>query len=413
MPKQETMETMETTCPGCSCLCDDIIIERSDEDIKVKNACRRGAAIFKNFNVGRAVPMVEGQQVEVDEAISTASELIADSTSLAVYGMDTTTIEAQKLAIELAEKKQAYIDDCSSFCLGDLVEMSLNNDLPTTKLDEVRHNAYTIIYWGSNPFHSLPRHMSRYSYYPRGRNRSRGYEEDRFLVIVDTRSTHTSSLVKRDNVFFQVESDSELINAFMDFMDGNSAGEYTNKIAGVLRKLKKGDAVIFGGLGLKYGLNGDYGLFREFMEKLNQLSSVYFMPAGSHSNMRGFNEMLHQKTGCVNRYSFAQNRSGDEFEFSNLLREKTPDTVLIIGSDPVNSLPLEVSKELSHINTVLIDPRRTYTERMSNVVIPSALSGIETGGMMIRSDGVEVELNPVLEKEINDEFVLQKLLEGT
>lgn len=405
------MQKLETVCPGCSCLCDDIVVEKSGEEIKVKNACRRGAAIFKNYNVGRAAPLVEGQQTDIDDAISSASELIANSSNLAVYGMDTTTIEAQKLAIELAEKKQAFIDDCSSFCLGDLVDMCLNNDLPTVTLDEVRDNAYTIIYWGSNPFHSLPRHMSRYSYYPRGRNRPRGYEEDRFLVIVDTRITHTSKLVKRESVFLQVESDSELIRAFLNFMDGRSAGEYTNKIARIIRELKKGDAIIFGGLGLKYGLNGDYNLFREFMEKLNNISNVYFMPAGSHSNMRGFNETLLDKTGYVNRYSFAENKSDSEFEFSNLLRQRKLDTALIIGSDPVNSLPLEISRELSDINTIMIDPRRTYTERISNVVIPSALSGVETGGTMKRSDGVKVELNPVFEQEINDEYVLQKLLE--
>lgn len=406
------MAKIESTCPGCSCLCDDIVVEKSGEQVKVKNACRRGAAIFKNYNAGRATPLIERQQVGIEEAISRASEQVANSSNLAVYGMDTTTIEAQKIAIELAEKKQAYIDDCSSFCLGDLVEMCMNDDLPTTTLDEVRDNAYTIIYWGSNPFHSLPRHMSRYTYYPRGRNRSRGYEKDRFLVIVDTRSTHTSKLVKRENIFLQVESDSELINAFLNFMDGKSAGEYTNKVAKIIREIKKGDAVIFGGLGLKYGLNGDFGLFREFMEKLNQISNVYFIPAGFHSNMRGFNETLWEKTGHVHKYSFERDESHSEFEFSNLLRQQKPDTVLIIGSDPVNSLPLEISRELSNINTIIVDPRITYTEGVSNVVIPSALSGVETGGTMVRSDGVKVELNPVFEQDVNDEYVLKKLLEG-
>lgn len=402
---------MQTTCPGCSCLCGDIIVEENGEQIKVKNACRRGAAIIKNYNEGRAIPLVDGRQEDIDEAISRACELIANSGSLAVYGMDTTTIEAQKLAIELAEKKQAFIDDSSSFCLGDLVEMCLNNEVPTITLDEVRDNTYTIIYWGVNPFHSLPRHMSRYSYYPRGRNRSRGYEEDRFLVIVDTRSTHTSELIKREGVFLQVESDLDLIDAFLKFMDGKSAGEYTNSVARVIREVKKGDAIVFGGLGLKYGLNGDYEKFMELMEKFNQISNAYFMPAGFHSNMRGFNEMLMDKTGCANKFSFAENKCGSEFEFSNLLRQKKPDTVLLIGSDPLNSLPFEVSRNLSSIKTIVVNPRRTYTERVSDVVVPSALSGIETGGTMIRSDGVKVELNPIFERGINDEYVLQKLLE--
>jgi formylmethanofuran dehydrogenase subunit B len=377
----------------------------------VKNACRRGASIFIKRNSGRAYPSVDGKEVELDKAIEKAAELIADSKNLVLYGMDTITIEAQKLAMEIAEKKQAFIDDCSSFCLGDFVEMVLKRQIPTTTLDEVRDNAYVIIYWGSNPFHSLPRHMSRYSYYPRGKKRQRGYEEDRFLVVIDVRRDHTSRLVKKNGVFMEVNSDLELIEAFMKVIEGKATDKFANEASRVLREMKKGESVIFGGLGLKYGLRKNYEKFIELMKKFNEVSRVHFIPSGFHSNMRGFNETLFERTGFVNRYSFAKEKSSEDFEFSKLLAKDVLDTALIIGSDPLNSLPFEIAKKLTKVNTIVIDPRRTFTAEIAKVVIPSAISGVESNGTMVRSDGIRIRLEAFFEKEVDDVYVLNELRE--
>jgi formylmethanofuran dehydrogenase subunit B len=400
---------IQATCAGCACLCDDIVVEKNGE-FKVKNACRRGAGIFLNYLEGRAKPSINGETSSLEEAIERASEIIADSKKLAVYGMDTITLEAQKLAIKIAEKTDAFIDDCSSFCLGNFVEACLRGEIPTTTLDYVRDNAYVIIYWGANPVHSSPRHMSRYSYFPRGKNRQRGYEEDRFLVVIDVRKDHTSKIVKKNEVFIEPESDAELIDSFVKIMEGKAA-KYSGEVAGILREIKKGDAVVFGGLGLRYGLEGDFKKFYNLLRKLNEFSKVYFIPAGFHSNMRGFNESLFEKTGYVNRYSFGEQTSRKEFEFSKLLTSSIPDTTLIIGSDPVNSLPFDVSMHLSKINTITIDPRRTFTTEISDVVIPSSISGVENGGTMVRSDGVKIKLNSVFENKFDDTYILERILE--
>jgi len=60
--------------------------------------------------------------VDVDTAIEKAIEILKDAKNPAIYGLDTTVVEAQSLAIEVAEKLNGYIDDNSSFCLGELVE---------------------------------------------------------------------------------------------------------------------------------------------------------------------------------------------------------------------------------------------------------------------------------------------------
>jgi formylmethanofuran dehydrogenase subunit B len=402
---------MQTTCPGCSCLCDDIIVDVDENEINVKNACRRGASIFINHNMGRSKALIEDKPSDIDDAIKKASELIADSKNFVIYGMDTIPVEVQKTAINLAEKKGAFIDDSSSFCLGNFVEACLKKQVPTTTFDEVKDNAYLICYWGSNTFHSLPRHMSRYSYFPRGKNRQRGYEEDRFLVIIDIRENQNSKIVKRNGIFLEIESDIQLIEDFEKVIEGRAGDKFTNEVATILREMKRGDSVIFGGLGLRYGLKAEgYQRFFNLLNKLNETSRVYFIPAGFHSNMRGFNENLFERTGFVNKYSFAEQSSRDEFEFSKLIMNEIPDTALIIGSDPVHSLPFDVSKKLKKINTIVVDPRNTFTSRISKVVIPSAISGVENGGEMVRADGVRVELNPISKEKINDNFIIKKFL---
>ena len=396
-----------STCTGCSCLCPDIVIK----DSKIFNACRKGSSIFKHQDE-RIEPSIEGKKVKFEEALNKAIDIISSSEKLAIFGLDTIPLEAQEVAIELAKKRKAYIDDNSAFCLGDFIELILKGDLPTTTLDDVKSNAYVIFYWGTDPYNSLSRHLSMYTYYPRAGKRQRGYEEDRYLVVADVRESHTAKLVKKNAKFIKVESDEALVEGFLSSMEGK-AGKYYEETGRILKEMQRGKFnVIFGGLGLKYGLNGKYGRFIEMIKKMNELAEVYFIPAGFHANMRGFNELIFEKTGSINRYSFETESSAPEYEFSELVKNDSIDTALIVGSDPANSLPFDVVKKLKEINIVLIDPKPSLTSKIAEVVIPSAITGIDQGGTMVRSDGVRIKIEPLLEGEHTDENILKEILEG-
>lgn len=398
---------MSFVCPGCSCLCDDIVVENG----KVYHACRRGEEIFAQYKENRAKAMVNGKEVDIDTAIEEAVEILKDAKNPAIYGLDTTVVEAQEIAVDIAEKLNGYIDDNSSFCLGEFVEAVLKGEMPTATLDEVRDNAYVMVYWGANPFHSLPRHMSRYSYYPRGAKRPRGYEEDRYLVVVDVRRSETAKLVKKNAKYIQVESDDELVESFIKVVDGKAA-KYAKEAGVVINEMKRADFnVIFGGLGLKYGLK-DVNMFIEMVNKLNEVARVYFIPTGFHANMRGFNETLFARVNAVNKYSFRDGKAGKEFAFTELLKNEKVDAAFIVGTDPVYSLPYEVSAKLGKIKSIVVDPRMSFTARIADVVIPSAVSGIEMSGTMVRSDGVRVKLEAMEEREVNDIYILKKIKEG-
>jgi formylmethanofuran dehydrogenase subunit B len=393
-------------CTACSCLCDDVEIV----DGRVLNACQRGYRHISRYREGKTRPMVEGKELDVDSAIEAAVELLKSAKSPAIYGLDTSTVEAQKIAIEIAKKLNCYIDDNSSFCLGEFVEAVLKKEVPSSTLDEVRDRAYVIFYWGTNPYHSLPRHMSRYAYYPRGAKRQRGYDEDRFLVIVDVRRSEAARLAKKNAKFIQVDNDLELVDSFMKALEGK-AGKY--EVASILKEMKKADFnVLFGGLGLKYGLRGNFKAFYELLSNINKFAPLYFIPSGFHVNMRGFNETLFEAVNAVNSYSFSSAASSPEFAFTELLKRERIDTALIVGTDPISSLPLEASGNILKLKKILIDPRNTLTSRIAEVVIPSAFSGIESGGEMVRSDGVRVKLKPIAKAEVEDVYVLKRILEG-
>ncbi|MEM4540159.1 MAG: formylmethanofuran dehydrogenase subunit B [Archaeoglobaceae archaeon] len=397
---------MKMICTACSCLCDDVELV----DGKVLHACERGYKHISRYKEQRSEPLVNGKEVDLDKAIESAIELLKSAKSPAIYGLDTSTVEAQRLAIEIAKKLNCYIDDNSSFCLGEFVEAILKKELPSATLDEVRDKAYVMIYWGTNPYHSLPRHMSRYTYYPRGAKRQRGYDEDRYLVVVDIRRTETAKLAKKNARFIQVQNDLELIESFNKALEGK-AGKY--EVASILREMKKADFnVVFGGLGLKYGLKNNFKAFIELIRKINEFAPLYFIPAGFHANMRGFNETLFEAVGAVNKFSFSSANSSPEFAFTELLKSEKIDTALIVGTDPIASLPYEVSSKLAKVNKIVLDPRFSLTARVAEVVLPSAFSGIECGGEMVRSDGVRLKLSPIAKAEVDDVYVLKRILEG-
>ena len=67
------------------------------------------------------------------------------------------------------------------------------------------------IFWGCNPAHAHPRHLSRYSIFPRGFFTGKGHK-GRKMIVVDPRNTDT---MKMADIGLQLEQgrDYELLSA--------------------------------------------------------------------------------------------------------------------------------------------------------------------------------------------------------
>jgi len=403
-------------CTGCSLLCDDIEVELKGEGIgTTKNLCRKGQGHYESLGVERLAPSVDGAEVSLDDAISKAAKVLSEAEKPLLFGWGNSTLEAQIVGIELAKKLGAVIDDTSSFCQGYLMEKVLNGVYPTCTLDDVRNLADVLIYWGSDPSSSHPRHMSRFSYFPRGdKKRQRGYEEDRTAIVVDVRVSPTVEIAKSG--FFKVlpGKDSDFIDALVTALSGKIPKvEDKKKMLGLGTTLKKAEyGVIFPGLGLIYSLKDEIDRLDPLIAKLNEVSEYKVIPMVGHYNMRGFNQTLLDETGHINRVSFKDGvEHGPQFAITEFLEEC--DAVMVIGSDPASALPATIAKKLAKVPTIAIDPHHNMTTELAKVTIPSAISGLETAGSALRMDGLKIEFEPVVESGyLSDAEILARIKEA-
>ncbi len=407
-------------CTGCALLCDDIGVELEGGKLnKVHTACRKGFAFMK----GCTNPMecaVNGERTDIDSAIKEAASILRNAERPLIFGHANSSSGAQKKAIDIARKTNGFIDDTSSFCQGPMVEAIMEGKLKTCTLDDVRHKADVIIYWGADPANSHPRHMSRYSYFPRGKERQRGWEEDRTAITIDVRKSDTAEICGQ-NGFYQipVKGDAEFMDAMVSALSGKipkTSYDLDKKklleLASILKKAKFG--VIFAGLGMVYALDDREPLYK-LMDKLNSVSNFHLIPMAGHYNMRGFNENLFEETGYINRVKFSGEEvlHGPEYSVVEALRQKAVDAALVIGADPLSSLPRSVVRYLEEIPLIVIDPCHTLTSVKANVTIPCGLVGVETGGSAVRMDGIEIEVKQIVDTDrLSDEEIMTRISEA-
>ena len=385
------MSSQSLVCTGCGCLCDDIQVEiEGDHLARVESACAKGAALlYSSDNPGRrATCLIGGEKASLEQAIEAAARLLFKARRRLIFGLDESTLEAQAAGIELARKLEGVIDDASSFSYAPLIQGILTGDLPTCSLSQVKDNADLLLYWGSNPPHTHPRHLSKFSYYAYTDYTEAGWFPKVTLSCVEVRNTELSFLCKPA---FKLKpgADKDFITNIL--MEGKDGTEESKRFVELVRESRF--CVVFCGSGLIYSLDNEFSLFSEMVHKLNQRTRITVIPMPMEFNLRGFNQSLYKQTGYVNQVSFAAGVShGSEFSFLEQVRKRLADCVLIIGSDPFSNLPPSLIRNLQGTSVICLDHFSTPTTNSAEVVIPTALPGLECSGSAIRMDGDEITL---------------------
>jgi len=425
------MPTIEdVVCPFCGCLCDDIVVHIEDGEIKeVENACKFGAHRFLAVKRNRIKkPMVrEGQdfkEVSYDEAISRAVEILTKAKKPLLYGFSSTCCEVHEVAVELAELLRAVIDNTASVCHGPSVLAVQEVGYPSVTLGEVKNRADLVIYWACNPMHAHPRHMSRYSLFPRGMFRDKG-KLDRFLVVVDVRKTETAEMA---DLFVKVKPgyDFEVLNALRTILNkgdvpmeevGGVKKEVLKELVGRMKGCKFG--ILFFGVGLTMsrGKHRNIAEAIKLVRDLNRHTKFSIMAMRGHYNVTGFNEVLSWESGFPFAVDFTRGYpwyNPGETDANSLLQNGDVDAALVIASDPAAHFPKESVKVLAKLPLIVIDPFESLTSRLADVVIPSKVVGIEAEGSAYRMDAVPLRMKKVLEADglLSDLEIMERILEG-
>lgn len=278
---------------------------------------------------------------------------------------------------------------------------------PVCTLGEVKNRADLVIFWGCNPMHAHPRHMGRYSVFARGFFRERG-RRDRTIVVVDPRKTHTAKLA---DLHLQVEpnKDYELISAMRAVVKGHELN--VDKVAGIpvdiiyetVEACKKAQ---FGQLFFGMGVTMSRGKHRIIdnaiclVIDLNAYTKFGLMPMRGHYNVNGFNQVMSWLTGYPYAVDFSRGYpryNPGETSTVDLLVRGEVDVMMNIASDPGAHFPQKAVEHMAKIPLICIEPHQTPTTELSNIIIPTAFTGVEIGGVAYRMDGVPLELKKVID----------------
>ena len=464
-------------CPICGCLCDDIeVTVENNEIVKMKNGCAQcEAKMVHGYKSEERIlkPMIRKngklEPVSMDEAVHKAAQILTDARYPLLFGWSSSTSEAQRIGVELAEELGSALDNCCSVCHGPSVMATQEIGIPTCTLGQIRHRADLIIYWACDPWSAHPRHVERYTAFTEGRfeksewkdylekvkgassrkkveaasrrilNRYQPRPETctvnapspafqkygRKMIVVDVRKTMTAEAA---DYFIQVQpnKDYEVLNALRCLvvdqeLDVDTVGgvpvEYLKEVADAMVNCEFG--VIFFGLGLTQSA----GRFRNIevaialTRDLNRKTKFVIMPMRGHFNVTGSNVVFAWSTGYPYAIDFSQGYpqyNPGEFTTIDLLKRGDNDATLVISSDPGAHFPKPAVQNMLKHPLIVIDPHMNCTSMLGDVIFPTQWCGIECEGTAYRMDHVPIMLRKVVEPPsgiFNDEEILRRILE--
>ena len=419
----------DVTCSFCGSLCDDIeIVLKDNKIIETRNACALGNnKIMAQVGEERLkTPKIRRNGVlkpcTIDEAITEAAKILENAKRPLLYGWASTSNETISEGIKLAEEIGALIDNCATVCHGPSLMAQQDVGFSGCTLGEIRNRADLIIYWGSNPMVAHPRHLARYTTFPRGYFRAQGSKE-RTLVVVDPRFTDTAKVA---DYYYQVKPDTdfELIAALRSVLNGHKlqvkevGGIPREKIVELANLMKSCSfGVLFFGLGLTMskGRHRNVEVAISLVHDLNAFTKFMVLPMRGHGNVAGACVVSTWTTG----YSFATDFSlgyprynPGEYSSNNVLYKEEVDAMLSIATDPAGNFPIQSLKYMSKIPIICIDPHETPTSEISQVIIPSTVIGVDAEGGAYRMDNIPIHLKKIMdppENILDDEEIIRRI----
>ncbi|MBM98794.1 MAG: formylmethanofuran dehydrogenase subunit B [Planctomycetaceae bacterium] len=402
----------DATCTFCGCVCDDIKLSvKGHEIVKAKNACVLGNAWFLNHEIeDRPACFVDGQPATVEQGIERAANILANARYPLTYGLSDTTTESQRVAVSISDWIGGIVDTTTSVCHGPSGMAFQGVGEVTASLGEVRNRGDLIIFWGSNPAESHPRHFAKYSLMPKGMFLPNG-RKDRTCVIVDVRKTKSA---KAADILLQIKPrrDFEALWALRCLARGieldpqqvlDDTGIELSVWQDLMDRMKAAKfGVIFFGMGLTMtrGKHANSEALLALTRDMNQHTRFVCKPNRGHGNVTGADNVVSWRTG----YPFGVNLTRGyprfnpgEYTASDVLARGEADAAMIIASDPMANFSQPAREHLKSIPYVALDPKETPTTRNAAVAFSVATYGINVPGTVYRMDDVPIPLRPAFE----------------
>jgi formylmethanofuran dehydrogenase subunit B len=414
-------------------VCDDLrVAVAGGRVVSADGACRLAEPWFLSQNAARPpAAEVGGVPADPEAALARAAAILTSAKYPLIYGLSRSTTEGQRAATALADRLGATIDTTASTGHAPSLMALQQVGESTSTLGEVRNRADLVVFWGSDPVVTHPRHLERYSAEPRGRWVPGG-RADRFLVAVDEHETETA---KRADLFVRVPPGGHWdalweLRLLVKGLSPSGGREPTvasdaqgahaprsDGLADLARRMTSCRCgVIFFGSGVTAGklAHRTVEALLQLVTELNEHARFYARRMRRYGDVAGADSVLAWQTG----YPFGVNLSRGyprynpgEFTGPEMLARGEADACLVVGGETAADFPPAALAHLRTIPVVLLDPPGAQPVVPAAVRFATAVYGVHRPGTAYRMDEVPVPLRVILPTDYpSDAEVLNELL---
>jgi len=403
-------------CTVCGCVCDDLSIAvEAGRVVRAERACSLAEPWFLGQNASHPpAAMIDGRAADPESAYRRAAELLSESVSPLIYGLSRSTTDGQRAATALAERLGATIDTTASTGHAPSLLALQEVGESTCTLGEIKNRADLVIYWGSDPVHTHPRHMERYAVEPAGRRIPRG-RADRFLVVVDERETDTAKLA---DLFIPVQTGRhwEAFETLRLLVKGIpcDAPESLRTLAKRMTSCQCG--VIFFGHVVVHepSAHRTIASLLQLVTDVNLHTRFYARRMRRYGDVAGADAVLSWQACFPFGVNFARGYpryNPGEFTGPDMLARGEVDLALIVGGETAADLPPAAMARLNRVPVILLDPPGAAPLVPAAVRFTTAVYGVHRPGTAYRMDNVPIPLRTLLPTSYpSDDEVLGELL---
>lgn len=404
-------------CTVCGCVCDDLQITVDGGRIThASGACHLAEPWFlSQNNHSPSAAEISGLPAEPDAAFQRAAELLAAAKYPLIYGLSRSTTEGQRAATALADRLGATIDTTASTGHAPSIIALQQVGESTCTLGEVKNRADLVIFWGSDPVTTHPRHLERYSLEPRGRWIPNG-RTDRFLVVVDEEDTETA---KKADQFIQVQPGKhwEMLWTLRMLVRGLDVPNSPAPLSELAQRMKtcRCGIVFFGSRLTQDRLaHRTIEALLQLVTDLNDYTRFYVRRMRRYGDVAGADSVLAWQTGYPFGVNFSRGYpryNPGEFTGPEVLTRGEVDVCLLIGSETAADFPSAALDHLRRIPVIVLDSPGVDSPVPATVKFRTAVYGIHRPGTAYRMDEVPIPLRVLLPTDYpSDADMLNELL---
>lgn len=424
MPLPEVQEFSDIACTRCGCVCDDLkVTVANNRIVKFSPGCLLAESWFRSLEQPMPTLPAEiaGRPASLEDALRHAARILRDSHAPLFFGLSRSSTDGQRAACELADHLGAVIDTTASIGHGPSIMAVQAAGESTCTLGEIRHRSDLVVYWGSDPVTTHPRHIERIVESP-GLFRPRG-RSDRRLIVIDSAPTPSSAVADQ---FIRIQPGSDFdvlwvlrgLIADVRIPDGIYGGVPLTVLKKLADELKASHyGAIFFGVQLAEGPSGHCAVeaLLRLVTDLNLHTRFVVRRMRVPGDVTGADSVLCWQTG----YPFSVNLSRGyprynpgEYSAGPMLARGEADCLVLVGGERISKLPEAAQIRLQHIPVIQLDPPGVCREIPADVRLNTAIYGIHRRATAYRMDEVPVPLRQILHSDLpSDDEVLRTLLQ--